>query len=142
MAFRNYDPAQVVVTFKGIDVVGYMDGTFVTADRTEDGFETTVGAGGDVTRVRSRNRSGLVTVSLKAEAPVNDELSAVAEADELDGSGVGTLTVSDLNGTTLLEAESAWIQKIPLVEYADTASGREWVFSCAELIMAIGGTDS
>lgn len=137
--FKNYDPGRVVVSFRGIQLLGYMDGTFISADRSEDGFEMAVGAGGDVTRVRNRNRSGTVTVTLKAESPTNDSLSAIAAEDELFGTGYGALQVLDLNGTTILDAPIAWIQKVATVEYADTASGREWIFACSEINMFVGG---
>ncbi len=136
---RNYDPGKIVVTFGGILIRGYAEGTFVTAERAEDGFELSVGAGGDVTRVRNRNRSGSVTLTLQAESPTNDLLSAMATADELSGTGTGALMIKDLNGTTLARAESAWIRKFANVEYSDTGSTREWAIDCAELELLVGG---
>ena len=137
--FKQYDPGLIAISFSGVQILGFMDGTFVTCERAEDAFALAVGAGGDTTRVRSRNRSGTVTVTLKAESPTNDTLSAIAKSDELFGDGVGTLMVKNINGTTIVEAESAWIKKLPNVEYGDAASGREWMFDCAELIMLVGG---
>lgn len=136
---RNYDPQRIVVSFRGNDLLGMMDGTFLTAERNEDAFTTAVGATGDVTRVRNRNRTGTVTVTIKAESPTNDLLSSIAQLDELFGTGTGVLQVIDLNGTTLVLAESAWIRKLSNAEYAVDASGREWVFECSELDMFIGG---
>lgn len=138
MQFSNYDPQRVVGSFNGILFLGYMDGTFITADRAEDGFSTQIGATGDVTRVRNRNKSGTVTLTLQAQSPTNQLLSAIAAQDELFGTGTGALMVKDLNGTTLLLAQIAWIQKIPATEFSDDASGREWVFACAELEMNVG----
>lgn len=138
-SYKNYDPALVVCTFKGIRLTGYADGTFISAEREEDAFSKSVGAGGDVTRVRNRNRSGSVTVTLQASSPTNDLLSAIANEDEILGTGVGTLLVKNINGTTILEAENAWIRKMPTVEAAKDASSREWAFDCAELVMVIGG---
>lgn len=138
--FRQYDPGQIVVNIAGIDVVAYADGTFVNAERAEDAFSMQVGAGGDVTRVRSRNRTGSVTLTLQAASPTNDALSALALDDELFGTGTGPLLVKDLYGTTLIAAETAWIRKLPAVEMADEGSNREWVIDCAELIMHVGGS--
>ncbi len=138
--FRNYDPGRVVVTFKGIRLLAPQDGTFVSAEREEDAFTKQVGSAGDVTRSRNRNISGSVTVTLQQASPTNDLLSALAEADELTGLNYGALMVKDLNGTTLLEAPNAWIRKTPTVEFAKEASGREWVFDCAQLIMNVGGS--
>jgi hypothetical protein len=137
--FRNYDPGLVVGSFRGIQILGLMDGTFITAERAEDAFSAVVGRSGDVTRVRNRNRTGTVTITLMAEAPTNDLLSAVAFEDEAFGTGVGPLLFKNLNGTTVIEAAQAWIQKLPSVEFSTDASGREWIFECAELIMNVGG---
>lgn len=136
--FSNYDPARVVVIFRGLQLLGPMDGTFISAERTEDGFMTQVGAAGDVTRVRSRDKTGSVTVTLQAASPSNEDLSAVYAEDEAFGTGYGPLMVKDLNGTTLISAEKAWIKKLPNVEFADEASSREWILDCAELEMFVG----
>ena len=137
--FHNYDPGRVIVTFRGILIQGFADGTFVNAERTEDAFAKVVGASGDVTRVRSRDRSGEVTLTLQAASPTNDLLSAVAQIDESTGLGYGPLLIKDLNGNTLLLAEQAWIRKAPAVEFGTDASNREWVFDCAALDMTVGG---
>lgn len=137
--FRNYDPERIVVTFRGVLVAGFASGSFVTIERTEDAFALTVGAQGDVTRVRSRNRSGSVTLALQAAAPANDSLSAIAAQDEAFGTGYGPLMIKDLNGTTLAQAAVAWVRKLPAVEFAAEASDRSWVLDCAELELAVGG---
>lgn len=137
--FHNYDPSRIVATFAGILIRGYADGTFIGAERAEDAFAKSVGAQGDVTRIRNRDRSGMVTFTLQAESPSNDQLTAKAVLDELFGTGTGALLVKDLNGTTLLHAEVAWIRKLPNVEYAKDGGSREWVIDCAELEMSVGG---
>lgn len=137
--FKNYDPAKVILTLQGNRLLGFMDGTFISAERTEDAFSLAVGAGGDVTRVRSQDKSGTVTLTLQAASPSNDVLSALAATDELTGLGYGSLIVKDLNGTTLLSASNAWVRKLPVTEFADEASGREWMIDCAELEMFVGG---
>jgi hypothetical protein len=140
MLFNNYDPGRISASWKGIQLLGFMDGTFISGERSEDAFEMSVGAGGDVTRVRNRNRTGMVTVTLQAASPSNDLLSAQALLDEKFGVGYGPLLVKDLNGNTVLEASVAWIQKVPNVEFADEGSGREWIFACADLVMHVGGS--
>ena len=137
--FKNHDPGRIVGSWKGIPFLGFMDGTFLSAARAEAAFSESVGAQGDVTRVRSRNRTGTVTLTLKAASPTNDLLTAQAILDELTGLGYGPLLIKDLNGTTVVEAAIAWIEKVPDTEFATEESGREWVFKCAELYIAAGG---
>lgn len=137
--FKNYDPARVVVTFKGIPIRGYMDGTFVSIERDEDSFEKAVGAAGDVTRVRNRNRAGRATITIQQSSPTNDELSANVLLDEQTGLGYGPFMVKDLNGTTLASAAVAWLTRPASVSFADGAEGREWMIDCADLTLAVGG---
>ena len=138
--FKNFDPAKHVITWAGILFQGPASGTFLSAERADDAFKLDVGAAGDVTRVRNRNRTGSVTYTCQAASPLNDQLSARAALDEAFGTGVGPLQVKDLNGNTVLHAEYAWIRKMPTVEIADEASNREWIFDCADLAMTVGGS--
>lgn len=138
--FKNYDPARVVVTFAGIPIRGYAEGTFVSLERDEDSFEKSVGAQGDVTRVRKRNRAGRATITLQQASPTNDELSARVLLDEQTGAGYGPLMVKDLNGTTLASAAVAWLVRPSSVSFADSAEGREWMIDCAELTLTVGGS--
>jgi hypothetical protein len=137
--YKNYDPSLITVSFAGIIVQGFMEGTFLTAERNENSFETSVGSQGDTTRVRTRNKSGQVTITLQAESPTNDLLSAQMVLDELTGAGAGALLVKNLNGTTIVQAANAWLMKPANVEYSSDASSREWVIACADLTMLVGG---
>lgn len=139
--FHQYDPLRVAGSFGEVFFDGPADGTFISVEREEDAFSKEVGAGGDVVRVRSRNRSGSVTLTLQASSPANDRLSALLLADEQFGTGIRPIFIKDLNGTTLIHAAAAWIKKAPTVDYGDEGGSREWVFDCAELsIFAGGGT--
>ena len=140
MSFKNWDPDQVSMIFRGIPFLMFMDSTFISAERAEDGFSMSVGAKGDTTRVRSRNKSGSVTATLQAASPSNDLLSATYQQDELFGFGYGPLMVKHFNGNTLISSPYAWIRKLPTVEFADENSGREWVLDCNNLFMFVGGS--
>lgn len=138
--FKNLDPGQVVATFKGVNIVGFNDGSFIEVERSEDAFSMHVGATGDVTRVRNRNRTGAVTFTLIQASPTNDLLSAIALDDELNGTGYGPLIIKDLLGGTMYRATEAWIRKYPKGDHAKDATSRQWVIDCSELKMNIGGS--
>jgi len=140
MAFKNYDPTRVTVAFGAILIQGFNDGTMIKTSRNEDAYTVKVGGQGDVTRVRSRNKTGQITITLLAESPTNDLLTAQALIDEESGTAYAPIMVKDLNGTTLMVAENAWIMKMPEVEHATDASPREWVIECADLTMTVGGS--
>lgn len=139
MPTRTYDPALVNVSFSGLPLNGLAPDTFLKVSRSEDSFMPTVGAGGEVARAQSRNRLGEVELTLMATSQANDLLSAIANADELSGLGVGTIFIKELNGSTICMSESAWIKKMPDIERGKEIATVTWVFTCANLQMFIGG---
>lgn len=136
---KNYDPALVIVTFRGILIQGYADGTFVTVARDEDTFSKSTGAGGDTVRVRNRNRNGSITITLQAESPTNDLLSAIAALDEASGLGTGPAQMKNLNGSSLCSSAQGWLVRPSDSEYAKDAGQREWKIDCHDLKMTVGG---
>jgi hypothetical protein len=142
---KNYSPQFVTFSFQGINIIGFAKGTFIEAERAEDGFKKKVGSQGDVVRVQSMDRSGKVTITLQAQSPSNDLLLAIAQLDEATGAAVGTLQAKDLNttgtlgGDPLIHAKEAWIMKVPKIDRSDDSSNCVWVFECADLDLAPTG---
>lgn len=134
---QTYDPARVQLTLAGKLIIGFAE-TFIRAALNADLYTTQVGAQGDVTRSRSQDRTGTVTLTLMAGSPSNDVLSALAKADE-EGLGVGVLQIVDLQGTTLLVSPNAWISKKPEVEFGKESGERVWVISCDNMKFHVGG---
>lgn len=138
--FTQHDPSKVFVSFGTVMVSGYASGSMVTIERAEDAFSMVVGAQGDTTRVRNRNRNGAVTVRLQAASPINDALSTYAALDESVGLGVAPIQVIDLNGTSVATSAFAWIRKLPSLDKGADAGDVEWVFDCHELEINVGGS--
>lgn len=139
MATRTYNPSLVVVSFSGVPITGFAKGTFITVERNEDTYSLMVGAGGEASRKQSLNRSGKITLTLMATSQANDVLSAFAVSDELSGNAVLPFFMKEVNGTTLVAAQSAWIMKMPKVERADDISTVEWVFEAEAIEILAGG---
>lgn len=136
---RTYDPALVVATWLGIPISGYADGTFIECERQTDTYSSQAGSGGEVARVRSRDRRGTITFTLMQSSPVNDLLSAALKSDELLGNGVGPFMCKDLNGTTLVMGSNAWGKKPPKVEFGKELGTRVWTLECEVLNETVGG---
>lgn len=136
---KNYDPKLVTLSFRGVVVTGFAADAFVSAERTEDTYSMDVGSQGDVTRVRNRNKTGTITVTLQAASPSNDVLSAILALDEALGTGKGPVMIKDLNGTTLVTSADAWIRRAPTVERGSGAANVEWMIDCEKLEMSVGG---
>lgn len=138
---REYDPDQIVVTFAGILCKGYADGSFVTLEEAQPRFTKKVGTDGEVTRSKVLDRSGKCTIKLMQSSEVNDQFSAIAQADLLapNGAGVGALEIRDIFGTSLHHAAEAWIAEVPKPDWDKEATAREWVIEFASIESLHGG---
>jgi hypothetical protein len=140
-SLRVYDPDQVSVSVAGIPLSGFADGEFVTVEFESPAFEDVAGTDGEVTRSKSNDGRATITVKLMQSSPVNDLLSTLHNLDKSTpgGVGVGPFMLRDAQGTTLLVAEKAWIQKAPDGSWDRTAKERAWVIRCASLTAHHGG---
>lgn len=137
--FHNYDPLKVTVSFDGVDIQGFADGAFVEVEREVDTWSKHVGATGDITRVRSRDRSGKIKIILMAASSSNDQMMALFLADELSGTGTGSFMLKDLSGNMRCNAKDCWIKKPPKVERGKDAGNVEWELECGDLTIVAGG---
>lgn len=124
---RSYDPTEVTVIFDGVVIDGYAAGTFVKVSRNQDAWSLQMGNSGSGARSRSPDKSGKYEFTLLASSPSNGILSAIAEADELTGQGVGECQVKD-RGTLLAKcsSENAWVVKQPDFERGKEVGDITW----------------
>lgn len=139
MPTRTYDPKAVLVNFLGNPMIGYAEGSFVKIERNDDAYALLVGADGEAARSRSRNKSGIITITLMQSSPSNLILSAAVLADELSGTGIGALFIKDNSGTTLAVAANAWVKKHASVNFSKELGDKEWVLECDSLEIVNGG---
>lgn len=138
---KTYDFKQVTVIVGGSIISGYAEGTAISIERNEDAFTLEVGADGESTRVKSNNRSGIITLTLQQSSSSNDSLTQFALSDDLSNSGVFPTIIKDLNGTTLVTAAESWIRRLPTSEFGSDLSSREWVIETDKLVMTVGGNN-
>lgn len=139
MALNTYNPKEVAIIVGGNIIDGFADGTFINVERDEDSYTLQVGSDGEATRSKNNNLSGTVTLTLRQGSPSNAILSALAQQDELNGSGIVPLLVKDNSGSSIHSAETAWIQKPSAAEYGRESGSREWVIRTDRLQTFIGG---
>jgi hypothetical protein len=137
--FKQYDPGLTSFTWGPIQPTMFADGTFIVVEYEADAFSKRTGSGGDTVRTRQRNRSGSITLTLLKEDPANSLIMAIAKIDQESGLGVRPALVRNLNSTALAAAPSAWVRKIPNLEFADVSGVVEWVFDIAGLELQHGG---
>jgi hypothetical protein len=140
MPLYTYDPKDLVLTVGGVAISGYADGEFVSVERTNDAFSMVSGADGDVSRAKSNDKTGAITITLAQTSLSNDVLAGFARLDEESNDGVVPVIAKDLNGTSVFFSGSAWVRKVPASAFAKEIQTREWVLDCADLEIHVGGT--
>ena len=137
---KTYDPKKIVITFAGIPLSGFADGTFIQVTQPAQRFTKHVGADGEVARARSNDDTHEVTITLLQTSLSNTYLSQMAEADRISNLGIGSLQITDLNGTTLRLWPQAWIRQDPEMQDGKEISDRAWIFDTSQVAEnAIGG---
>jgi hypothetical protein len=138
---KVYDPDQVTVSFAGILMQGFADGSFVTVVQESDDFTDVVGTDGEVSRSKTNDRRATVTIKLMQTSAVNTLLSAISnrDRDTPGGAGIGQLMIRDRQGSAIYRADRAWISKPPDVDFDRGAVSREWTIRCAKLERVDGG---
>lgn len=135
---RTYDPKNIILTINGIPISGYSDGTFLEIDRNEPTWNTVVGADGLVTRGKTNNFSGTLTVTLKQSSPSNDILSGIMALDEVSNTGVFPVLVKDLSGDSIYFAGSAWINQYANSTFDKAITDRQWSITLAQADIFVG----
>lgn len=136
---RNYSPKRYTASWNAIPLVGVADGDFYTVEYREDRATLVVGAQGDTTAVLNADQSATATVRLNHGSPANDALSALIPDYENDRLPSGPFILKDLNGTTMVEAEVAFISKTPPAMAGKDSPTREWVLTLAKARIFVGG---
>jgi hypothetical protein len=135
---RTYNPENVTASFNGYEIGGYAEDEFINVTYNGDAATPVVGNDGAVSRAMNPDKSGTITITLKATSPSNDVLSGFAIKDRIDGSVVGVLMIRDNNGTTLVLGKDAWIQKQPDVAFAREVGNRAWMFAVGTMTEFVG----
>lgn len=138
MALHTYDPSEVTVAIGGAIMSGYTDGTFVEIARNEATWNTVVGADGIVTRGKTNNRSGTLTLTLKQSSPSNDILSALLIADELTNASVFPVLIKDLSGTSIFFSAQSFLTTFANSTFSKDITDRSWVFTLADVDIFVG----
>jgi hypothetical protein len=138
MSVRTYDASEVVVSIGGVPMSGYTDGTFVEVARNEPTWTMVVGADGLVTRAKTNNFSGTLTLTLKQSSPSNDVLSGFLNVDELSNTGVVPILIKDLSGNSIFFSAQGWVSQFANATFAKEITDRTWTISLADVDMFVG----
>ncbi len=130
----TYDPTKVNISFGGVTVDGFAEGTFIKATRNNDAWAWKGSNSGGGGRSRNPDKSGRLEFTLHAQSPSNGYLTQIARLDELTGTGVRSCAVKDRTSfTSNCFAGKAWIEKIPDFERGREIGEVTWILECDEL---------
>ena len=141
----NYSPEAVtMIISKGAfvhRVTGFMDGTFISATRLVAASEPYIGADLTGGRVKRKNRSANVTVSLHQYSASNKVLQDLQRADEEDDGSewVFSCTIKDASGQSLLFSNQTIVATTPDTTYSTTTETRDWTFFMFNADNYVGG---
>lgn len=139
MQTATYDPTKVVITIDGHSLVNYADSTFIEAEQMEDTWGEHVGVDGKVTRTKSANKMGEVTITLAHNSPSNRKLN------ELSRSGaVVRFAVTDKNFDSQVGASGSecWIRKPANFTRGNEVEDMEWTIVVSDYSMAFDSVDA
>lgn len=131
----TYSADEVSVTLGSILVDGFADGTFVTLEQETETFGKVVGSDGKVSRFKTLNRSGSVTISVMQTSLSNDLLNAlhILDRDAPNGAGIVPMTIRDRSGRSVYFAAQAWIAAPPKPTFGREVESRDWTIHFAEI---------
>ena len=141
----NYSPEEVVIILSKGDfvhrVTGFMEGTFLSATRMIAASEPYIGSDLSGGRVKRKNRSMNVTISLHQYAQSNYVLQALQRADEEDSGNtwIVSATIKDMSGQTMFYSNQTIIATTPDVTLSNTTEGRDWTLFMFNTDNYIGG---
>jgi hypothetical protein len=122
----SYDPKKVIITFGGVPIGGYADGTFVQIDPSGETWTKKVGADGEVVRGLSNDNTDTIQITLLQTSLSNHYLRTVMNADRLTGLGMLPLSFTDLNTMETHFWPQAWVSTRPATGRATETTDTQW----------------
>jgi len=141
-AVYTYSPSDYSIQVAGQTVSGFTDGAFIEVALDEQLYNKHVGADGFVSRARTSNRSGTITITLARTSPSNEIMSALMKRDETDDDAIVQVMIKDSKGRTVIDVPSAWVQTIPTLTDSKDIEPRAWVLDCSQMSIYVGGNNS
>lgn len=145
MGTRVFSPDEWSFNFAGLQISsGKGSDAWLTLEQMEEGYSVKAGIDGEVTVIRNKNRTWVVTVTLQQSSAENDKLSAAYIAAELIGVGaaIAPIAVKDGNGTSLLISAESVCAGMPKTDVGKDLGVRAWKFYAINPKVFVGGNSS
>lgn len=127
MSVTTYDPSDLTVVVNGVYLTGFSE-DMVEFEKDEDGYETKVGAQGDVVRSKINNPLHTLSITLLSSSPQVSMLDKLAKSGKMvpasiiyNGEPKETVTVTE-----------AYVKKPAARSYGSEAEDREYELQCMD----------
>lgn len=136
----HYSPEDITVLIGGLyQVSGFVAGSFVSISKARPVFVEKESADGYVTRTNGSSKFFRVTLTLSSVSDSNQVLSYLSRLDEITNSAKFPIIIKDQLGSSLFFGTDCWISSVPNLTFSENIDSREWVISCADSVMNVGG---
>lgn len=124
LSLQAYDPKNVKLYLGGVRAYGFAADTKITVSRNSDNIMTVTGTDGEASAALSRDRSGVLTVSLQNTSTFNEYLSGWQKQADATGYVWFPILLEGSQGPTI--ASFANIQRQPDLEYGSEIGTLSW----------------
>ena len=127
--FKNYTFKNVNALFGIVELkeLAKVDDAILVSS-TENQFEKTVGAKGDVVRTQTSDNSCIITVKFMQTSSSIIDLTNIYNADRELGNGIFPLLISDNENGEKWVVNNAWTMKIPDDPRGVNLNVIDWIF--------------
>lgn len=122
----TYDPKEVILTCGQHSVSGYAEDSFISLAKQGEGVKTRVGCDGEMARSLDPNQQYKITFKLLQTSDSNGIFQTQYDYDYNTGEGMFAVTLKDLSGTVVFNADQAWVVKPADREFGKEAGEWEW----------------
>ncbi|MDQ0299638.1 hypothetical protein J2S78_002058 [Salibacterium salarium] len=125
---ETYDPRQVKLVVAGRILTGFASNTFVTSEKESNNYSSHVGAQGVVSRTRSADPRGTISVTIKQTSPDVGFLNGLAKSTDLFQAEVIDRNTNKVNAG----GNECWIEKPASIERGNEEQEQQWNIRVAD----------
>lgn len=120
---NTYSPKDLSLNIGGYPIAGWQS---ITIARSAKGFTVVRGIRGKATRVRNKDTSATIIITLMGSSPTNDVFSQIHGLDLELGTARIALTLKDTSGSSVFSTNEAYITGYPSASFTGQIEDRVW----------------
>jgi len=138
---RTFNLAQCQFIVNGLPIEGFGESDAAVWAPDEDLYTKVVGADGEVSRARTNNYSGSLTITLMSTSKSNDVMNALMILTKLISAGdMAAILIQDLGSPDRFFGQKCWLKREPDMSFGRDVTERTWTFDVARGDTTHGGS--